>query len=351
MLFGYPIAATAQNWLHESLCEALTNVNEILEKGQALPSWPNILPSSNRARLKSRTGLRDRIDSYAIAAKSLSRAERARILRCITEQNAIADLVGARSNCECLTDLPIAIQAPTRELFDFAFILLTSLGMRDIHYSAIYNAIKYHVCPFCGCEYFDAPGSKREDLDHYLAASRYPFAAANLRNLSPMGVKCNARYKHAKDILRDSLGNRRRSFDPYGASEVRISLLNSTPFGQSDGRTPVWKVDFIPDTEECVTWNEVFDLKGRLIRDVLNPSFPRWLAEFGTWFVKRKNVTTATNRQITLSVKEYAENSAITGLTSQEFLRAPVFWMVEKHCRDGNQRLLNLIRDIVKTPR
>jgi hypothetical protein len=132
----------------------------------------------------------------------------------MVQQNAIADLVSCASDCECLAELPTTIQAPAKNLFLFGFSLLTDLGVRDLHYSAIYNATSYHLCPFCGLEYFDAPGAPREDLDHYLASSRYAFAAANLRNLSPMGMKCNERYKLAGDILRDATGNRRRSFDP-----------------------------------------------------------------------------------------------------------------------------------------
>ncbi|MCK7494405.1 MAG: hypothetical protein MZW92_26920 [Comamonadaceae bacterium] len=61
--------------------------------------------------------------------------------------------------------------------------LLTKIGIRDRRYQAIYKSAMYHMCPFCGCEYFDAPGAPREDLDHYLAKSRYPFAAVNLEIL------------------------------------------------------------------------------------------------------------------------------------------------------------------------
>jgi hypothetical protein len=261
--------------------------------------------------------------------------------------NAIADLVSCASDCECLTDLPATIQAPVRSLFVFGFSLLTDLGVRDLHYSAIYNAISYRLCPFCGSEYFDAPGAPREDLDHYLASSRYPFAAANLRNLSPMGMKCNERYKLADDILRDGAGNRRRSFDPYANRQLQISLINSVPFGQADGRTPVWQIDFVPNSAECTTWDCVFLVRERIERDVLNPSFPRWLGDFAAWFVKRKGVADLGDHRITNSLREYAEDAALTGLTAREFLRAPMFQMVEQQCTNGNTRLLNLMRNLV----
>ena len=119
------------------------------------------------------------------------------VLACLVQQNRIADLAICATDCEILSDLPKAIQAPVAEPCNFAFELLTGLGVRDRHYRAIYTTVPYHVCPFCGCEYFDAPGAPREDLDHYLPRNLYPFAAANLRNLVPMGMKCNERYKLA----------------------------------------------------------------------------------------------------------------------------------------------------------
>ena len=269
------------------------------------------------------------------------------MLTCLTQQNAIADLVSGVSDCDCLTDLPVAIREPAKDLFAFAFELLTDLDVRDAHYAAIYNTIGSKVCPFCALEYFDAPGAPREDLDHYLAVSRYPFAAANLRNLTPMGMKCNERHKLDGDMLRDEKRNKRPSFDPYVDREIRISLINSVPFGQADDQTPQWQIEFVPDSPECITWDSVFHIRTRIERDVLNPSFRDWLGVFAAWFVKRKGVDDVSNERIVASVREYAEDAEMTGLTAREFLRAPVFRMIERRCSNGDNRLLQLMRDLV----
>jgi hypothetical protein len=173
---------------------------------QVALAWPDIIPAAHRDTLHRRTGLHDRLAQYAAAAGKLSVSERQQVLTCLVQQNRIADLVTCSTDYESLSDLPKAIQAPVAELFGFAFELLTGLGVRDRHYRAIYTAVPYHVCPFCCCEYFDASGAPREDLDHYLSKSFYPFATVNLRNLVPMGIKCNERYKLAQDILRDAAG-------------------------------------------------------------------------------------------------------------------------------------------------
>lgn len=347
MFFGYPTAATNRNWLHDCLVEMVTTIHTRLNAGQQFPAWPAIIPTAHRTLIRSKHGLRGRLNAYAVAAESLNSAQHEQVLTCLSQQNAIADLVSCISNCECLADLPEIIRDPAKELFVFAFGLLTDLGVRDWHYAAVYNSSQYHVCPFCCSEYFDAPGAPRADYDHYLAASLYPFAAANLRNLTPMGMSCNQRYKSANDILRDDSGNRRRSFDPYTDRQLRVSLINSIPFSQADGQTPDWRIDFVPDSPECVTWDNVFQIRTRLFRDVLNPSFRNWLGDFAAWFAKRKGLDDVSDTSIVTALREYAEDAEITGLTAREFLRAPVFRMIEHHCSNGDNRLLQFTRDLV----
>jgi hypothetical protein len=46
-------------------------------------------------------------------------------------------------------------------------------------------------------------------------------------------------------------------------------------------------------------------------------------------------------------MRTYAEDMALTGLTAREFLRAPVFQMLHRHCKAGNQRVLALMKDVV----
>jgi hypothetical protein len=347
VLFGYPIAATAENWLNECLLEMVQTVHASHDGGQAVPAWPDIIPAAHRGKLSSRKGLRDRLKHYSVAAGMLSKLERQQVLTCLGQQNRIADLVMCSTDCECLIDLPKTIQTPATDLFGFAFELLTSLGVRDRHYHAIYNAASHHVCPFCGCEYFDAPGARREDLDHYLTKSLYPFASANLRNLVPMGMKCNQRYKQTQDILRDAAGARRRAFDPYADRQIKVILDNSVPFGGADGQTPDWQIDFDPNSVECTTWDDVFHVRERIKRDVLDSSFRRWLGDFAAWFKRRMGIAEPKDTEVLDAMRTYAEDMALTGLTAQEFLRAPVFQMLHRYCKAGDQRVLALMKSVV----
>lgn len=347
MLFGYPIAATTENWLHDCLFEILTAIHTHLDDGVPLAKWPDIIPEAHRDALRNRTGLRDRVDAYHTAVSGLTPHERQQIAACLKQQNRIGQLCTCVEDCELLNQLPPQSHESIRSLFDFGFSLLTELGVRDRHYGKIYSATPYHVCPFCGSEYFDAPGAPREDVDHYFPKSRYPFAAVNLRNLVPMGMRCNERYKLDADILRNADGTRRRVFDPYAEGKVEVRMNASVPFAGADGQTPKWAIQFEPDTPECTTWDEVFHVRERIQRDVLDPSFFRWLRDFAAWFKKRIANPEPDAEIVQHAMLQYAEDLTLLGFSAREFLRAPVFRMLHFHCTSGNDRLNTLMIELV----
>jgi hypothetical protein len=281
VLYGYPIEATAENWLHDCLCEIIQTIHTNLQASHSIPDWPDIIPEKYRSKLRRRTGLQDRLEIYRTSVESLAPLERDRVTQALIDQNEIACLLSCTHHCENINDLPQSIHKPVKDLFSFSFDLLTDLEIRDNHYRKIYEAIQ-HICPFCGCEYFDAPiphrkvdssSERREALDHYLAESKYSFAAANLRNLVPMGHKCNSSYKLAQDILYNDDGSRRKSFDPYNHTGVKISLDNSQPFAGANGTVPQWQIEFEPATEEITTWDTVFKIRERFKNNVLDPDF------------------------------------------------------------------------------
>jgi hypothetical protein len=346
VLYGYPVEATADNWLHDCLAAILSGVHAQLTSGEIVPEWPDFIPGQYRNRLISRTGLKNRLTTYLATISGLTEEERERILQAFNDENQIANLLSATSNCESINDLPLAVQEPVCDLFDYAFDLLAGLGIRDEFYRLIYNGIKYRVCPFCGLEFFDAPGAAREALDHFLAKSRYPFAAANLRNLVPMGQKCNSRYKLDDDILKRADGTRRQSFDPYGpVSEISISLSHSQPFAGKDGQVPAWNIQFHPVNDQVATWDAVFRIRDRYERDVLDPSFKSWLTEFSAW-CRYAQLNLNGQEDLLDALKKYAEVHESFGLQDRSFLKAALFRMLLKHCSDGDERLSHLLIDL-----
>lgn len=346
MLFGYPLAATSNNWLHECLCAAIRNVHEAADSGRRYPGWPRILPLAQQSKLRLRSGLRDRMRNYDHVIRGLSKSDRDYVLQAFEDQNRISDLLAGSIDCIKISGLPSVVREPIVALFDFAYYLLQDLGLRDPHYAAIYNSIPDHLCPFCGTEYFDAPGARREALDHYLTKSLYPFAAANLRNLVPMGHKCNSSYKLAIDILLRPDGTRRVAFDPYSHAEILILLDDSSPFHGISENTPNWEIQFYPDTPSVSTWDEVFKVRERYCRDHLNPSFSSWLRHFRHW-AQASELVADSDEAIVAALQRYEKYWAESGMNDRAFLKAAVFRMLRRHCESGDQRLLKVIKDLV----
>jgi hypothetical protein len=161
-----------------------------------------------------------------------------------------------------------------------------------------------------------------------------------------MGGRCNT-YKLDRDVLRTTAGVRRRAFYPYANRTVSISLSNSVPFAGTDGVMPDWNIEFKPDSPECVTWDDLFSLKSRLRRDVLDTSFRRWLKDFAAWFRLEYGNAKITNAKIKAALDRYAKNEAIKGLNGRDFLRALVFRMLHRHCVSKDSRLLKFLKDVV----
>lgn len=343
MLCGYPIEAIADNWLHDCLFKILEDIHAGLWLKKRGLHWPECIPEKWRDQLKGRPGLKKRLRSYQIAFGKIDLSQKAKVSAALQQQNDIEGLLSCNSNCDSLQNLPTAIQRPIKNLFEFAFGLLSELGIRDAQYKIIWKGTHKHICPFCGYEFFSFPGSPREDEDHFLAESRYTFAAVNLKNLVPMGTRCNRSYKLAQDVLFAPDGTRRRAFNPFGKNKTSICLENSKPFGANDGRLPKWEIDFVPASPECETWDQIFHIRERYCDDILNPQFSEWLRPFVNWWKEDIIVETITETVLLEGLARYLHHLVLMEMTGIDFLRVPVFSMLLKHCTHGDQRLIKFL--------
>ena len=352
MLFCYAAEAYEDNWLHEALLTILMEGMGRIDAGQQTAAWPNCVPAQRRAALSAKNGLRDRRATFFAAYEGLSLEGRAATKAAVGLQNAIPALYDGHTVCVRLTDLPDAIHEPAKDLFRFAFTLLTATGLRDEHYKKVYGSLKYRVCPFCGVERLDAPLSPREDLDHYLPIAIYPFAGSNLRNLSPMGGRCNSSFKHTADVIFDAAGMRRRCSDPYSGPSFQISLKDSQPFeGQMVNliRCPQWIIEIEgDDADAAATWDNVFRIRDRYIASHLNPEFRDWVSHFARWCVRSGRAVTNTAEAVA-ALTDYVEITIQEGLADSAFLKRAVFRMLRDRCADGelSARLAAWLIDLV----
>ncbi len=336
MLVSYPVEATEENWLHGGLAAVLKRALD--QQHDPMTDWLLEFPIERRDAVERRPSIRQRLETVVASIAALGDAEREELSVCLTQQNDLPEVFSSLAAPSAIAREPPALRLQLVSLFEKAFELLTDLGIRDRQYRKVYDHVKAHVCGFCGIEPLSAlvPGSPREHLDHYLAASLYPLAGANMRNLAPICGRCNTAFKKTKDILRGTGGAPRRCFDPYGGQQVQVSLLDSHPL-----RGPVrgveqltdWNISFVgADSDRVDTWIDVFDVRRRYRDDVLDATFSDWLTHFTIWAADAPPIDHAT--LITI-IQRYLRTVVQEGIAGGNFLKRATFQMLEYRLLNG----------------
>lgn len=350
MLNSYPIAATAENWVHDAVYAKVKSALDALNAAAVAPDWADDMHQD----LADREALKTRYDVFRTAAERLSVKQRNKVLRALEEQNNIPAVFDGVVACPRIAEIPAQIRKPTEALFTAAFDALKSLKVRDRQYQTIFDNLPGKCCPFCGIEPFESPGLAREDLDHYLPRSLYPFAGANLRNLAPMGGKCNRAYKQAQDIICDETGQRRRCFDPYGERQATVSLMASQPF--EDCKTgpfplPVWQVDLLGDADSVATWDQVFQIRRRYENKV-QAHFRDWMEHFANWCAREVGLIT-TQQEVISTLERYLNSVLQRTHDDGAHLKRAMFEMLRQKCAESDisDRLTSWLSALVSAQR
>lgn len=260
MFFRLPIEAVIDNWVGFWLDDVIETGFRTIDAGRPFAVSLANLTEAQQTRMNKRETLLVAINDLLEGYRGLDARDRVTVQSAFHDQRDIAAILAGHVVPAPLSSLPNAIQGPLDKLSKAAFATLQAVGIRaqslDIHF--LDGAGR--TCAFCGYEPVDREPAD-PDWDHYLARSLYPFAAYNLRNLSPMGVGCNRVHKLAKDMLRDGRGQLRSCYDPYIQAPVEVHLRRSDPFGQ--GSRPVWVVALEGDSARNGTWNTVFRVEAR----------------------------------------------------------------------------------------
>lgn len=336
MLATYPLNATSDNWFHDCVMDMISAIHNAVKNDLVRPDWMNSVPAIHKETVRPNFGLNKKLKGYFEVVSDLCDDEIDVLENALTKQNEIEQLLAANAACDCASDFHAMALEKLAELMKYAFKKLTDFGIRDTHYKAIYDSLSAKVCPFCGCEEFDSPKSKREDLDHYIPISLYPFAGSNLRNLAPMGMKCNERYKGANNILKDGADNTRSAFDPYLNETAKLSLINSAPL-QVDAMRPDWDIQLIGDNDKVTTWDDVFDIRRRWKDDVLDVNYSNWITAFVAYC--RDSSPTDIGTLIT-QLDNYILFLEVEGLNDKAFLKLATFKMIHHHCNNGDDELI-----------
>mmetsp|Transcript_753 Transcript_753/g.1320 ORF Transcript_753/g.1320 Transcript_753/m.1320 type:complete len:361 (+) Transcript_753:1847-2929(+) len=347
MLFTFPPEALSCNWVNHQVIEALNAGMDAIDVGDEPPAWPESLPADKRDVLRRRTGLQPKLVDFWDKYSELSPAERTCLRDAIARQTNLPIVYSdVTLPCPRFDDIPAVMQSTVKTLSEYLFGQLGEIkengkALRDIQFETCQNH-GVRICPYCGLDYFQPVGTKRNALDHLMPISKYPFVSADFKNLPPTCQSCNSLYKLGQDILFDNAGARRSCSDPYAGPVYRLNL-NESVFGEGNEVhgfiLPRWEIVFDgPTAQQAGTWDAVYKIKSRLI-STLDADLLSWVKHFSLWF-KREIGTGKSPDEVAEELPRYIENVIQDNFEDRAFLKAEAFRFLNVSCADpvnGNE--------------
>jgi len=142
------------------------------------------------------------------------------------------------------------------------------------HCSILYGSMQEHFklfksdeneifkCPICGLIPQNSKEEKKEDYDHLLPYTIYPFSSVNFKNLAPICVDCNSDYKEDKNVL-DNAG--KKIFFYYDSSHSGINI-NAKLDSEKDYRFSFSYLTADNREEEIESWDSIFGITDRYVK-------------------------------------------------------------------------------------
>ena len=334
MLYTYTYRPTPLDALHRGIRKFMRGLRtRDLPTRFVLASWceGELLKRAQRAPV-----LKKKIVAFYKAYRSLDAADRGVVQSAFSSTNSIRRQLSCRTPRYSVDELPEAIRDATSSLFNHLFENTLSSGEAcRKHWRDFYESLAGKHCPFCGLEILHSPELYKQDYDHILCKSRYPFAAVNLRNLAPMGSACNRIFKGDTDVVFD--GAMARKFpDPFGADPgVSIDLTGSRP-PQGSANPGHWNVGVSPSTDELETWEAVFKIRDRYANDYLEPKYSEWVKDFIEWAAgQRTHQMPWTGDEVREYLRRFAQMCSSRRLHQQGFLKSALFHLLAAEGRSS----------------
>lgn len=351
MFFTYPIAATEDNWLSSTLLDVLHGALTALQNGEEPIGFQAAVPEPYKAEFARGRNFPALYAAFVEACRPLQGDQRDDIMLALEGQNQFPELFAINAPTHGIAVNFPAVHEAARSLFEYAFRKLSDLQtpgsvetVRGRYHQRVHAHIASGCCPFCGLEIMEAPDPDLvdPDLDHYLAMSKYPFAGANLRNLTAMGTTCNRSYKGAQDILLDEQDQKAECFDPYGNEHVALSL-DGTVLLPGGGAGPTWALTFDPDLKSR-NWRRIFKLEARMKANVLEKQYQMWLKHF-TIYADRNGLDIAGRDGAIEAIAKFKATCDMESLPTVARLKASFFTLVETALNDpvGGDRMHNFL--------
>lgn len=290
-----------------------------------------------RSIVKECDKLEGLLKSVFEAYKQLDKKSQDLIKQGFKNNNLIEKLCSGEVEPIHYNDIPELLRTHLEGLFLYLYngvLNTTAFTIKHCDMKSHFNASrelnkKYKFCPFCGLYRLNSQYDiGRDDYDHYLPKTKYPFNSVNFRNLVPICHECNSKYKKAKDPLfkDDDKTKRRKVFYPYD------NLMDSMTFKLSvagQGKIPIIDDDLnieitsdLNRVEEIEAWDDIFQIKDRYISEIKN-KIDSWIDDYLVRIYKKKINEPGFDFKATLN--DYLIESKELQSIDQNFLKMVTF--------------------------
>ena len=271
MIRTYKYIITDHHKLHEFVLEFFNNIEFRTEEYNTalynVEFYNNIV--SHHPRI-----LASKFEAIYEVVKNWDQADRSNLCKRIRESNQIEDICAGRIIPTSLEDLHIDIRTNIDDLFN---ALYEKVLKKSPYFKTIYGTLIDHFrelkqapnnfvkCPACGIRDVETIyDDDRDQYDHYLAKSIYPFSSVNFKNLIPICQKCNSLdVKSNIDIITETNG-----FVFYPFAENHKGILISISINEDNIDIDKIKYGFTYSNpegkqDEIESWKYIFKIEKR----------------------------------------------------------------------------------------
>jgi hypothetical protein len=343
MFFCYPVAAIAENWISTAILTAVIEALDALKQGREVVDFLAAVPEAYRAEFERGTKFPTLFSEFVAACSALGPPQLDIVLNAVAAQNNFPHIFDVVTPCPSIAAEFPDVHQSARRLFDYAFSKLSDLKtpgsdltIRENYHKIVHEHFESGCCPFCGLEILEAPDPDLvdPDLDHFLAASRYPFAGANLRNLTAMGTTCNRSYKGAADVLLDEQDIKVDCLDPYGNEQVSVDLMGTIVLPGA-GLGPAWRLTFAPD-QKSRNLRRILSIEGRIKVNVLEKHYQRWVKEMRV-YAQKNSIDLSSKQGALKAVTAFKDTCEFETLPTVRKLKYDFFTLIELDLANVNR--------------
>ncbi|RXG15964.1 hypothetical protein DSM03_103149 [Leeuwenhoekiella aestuarii] len=260
---------TLHTLLEKVVCDVWCTANTDSCDGKLEKAFKNIYNYSYKSTPKVKKTLKDEVERIYEKFKNFNQHQKNLIKASFKVSNSIEELCKG-TILSYNKELPLDVHNDIKDLFKWCYENLLEKGKVAGDKMEYYNQLikhpdnDYNVCPCCGLIDIESSESIcREDYDHYLPKSNYPFASVNFLNLIPICKKCNQDRKKAKDPIEKG----RVAFYPFSSERhnIEINLNYIADINKTDKELNFQDLNIIlsGQKDKIETWDWLFDIVTR----------------------------------------------------------------------------------------